>query len=866
MQAWLKGLMTKAGVNLNYSSEVLSMFDHCPDDAWNPPPLRNANHPDGKTSASTKETGCERVEESANPRHPFCRTRMCEGFVPSNRWTTNGRPNYNDIESAAKLAMSGGHGEESLRVWSNLVEAQPGEVRVLRDLGYTALSLGYASEAFDLFLKAADKRPWEPQNYQALADAASTMGRTHLADFFFELVQAGSWDERFGPVKQINAVKYLLHLTDPQQGVHFGTPSDHRQEHLPLDTEKQNTKSNSNDLTQMRRSRMSDMKRLSELPDKVDLLTIVSWNTDDSDVDLHVKDPLGEECYFRNPRTKLGGWLTQDVVQGYGPEMFVLPDAKAPGKYEIFVLHYSEPRTEHEIPSKVLATVVQNWQIGADQQNDEVPKPVTGSRLQMLLARTLTASHPVSNVYTATAPAGVPTTEDQMPRPVLPTEVDGGVPVGSPSWMTFLRRSPASEPNSEHLATSERLTNDDGNSGHEAVGMAPPGYYAPQSSRPRMAPRSDTLGMPQVFSFSTASIPESEGTLFGATLSGSYEAAPDAGRLLLLLDVVPQSLQIAVLNGKYAVPVIPRNSLIPARRSKLFIVNTTEATRMIQRISTGEVSSDMWDAQAFNVTLLKGERHTSDGNLFAASVVVSYRQLSDAMNYFMECRSTHESDSPDAQRPNSIIEFSSARLEVTVGVDENGVESIQVALFPPSTKSSPFADPASASNAGQTEPATPECSRPRQLGQATAKQFNADAEQDSDQGELEGRQRLMHLVNIRLWLRHVARERLNRSRPRGPADACSVREGCSGEETRGDLVDLLLAALELPDCSSTSDAIVDSRCGPLLKAACSSATTDAPEDFVHQICTHLASNILRSDDGITPSTEHSGTGSLTWWL
>ena len=55
------------------------------------------------------------------------------------------------------------------------------------------------------------------------------------------------------------------------------------------------------------------------LYDQADIVLIINWNTNNTDVDLHVIDPTGEECYYRNRETKIGGKLTIDVTEGYGP-------------------------------------------------------------------------------------------------------------------------------------------------------------------------------------------------------------------------------------------------------------------------------------------------------------------------------------------------------------------------------------------------------------------------------------------------------------------------------------------------------------------------------------------------------------------
>ena len=68
---------------------------------------------------------------------------------------------------------------------------------------------------------------------------------------------------------------------------------------------------------------------------------VLMWDTDGTDVDLHVIEPTGEECYYGNNSTKIGGSLDVDVTQGYGPEVYTLA-APTKGTYEIKVKYYSD--------------------------------------------------------------------------------------------------------------------------------------------------------------------------------------------------------------------------------------------------------------------------------------------------------------------------------------------------------------------------------------------------------------------------------------------------------------------------------------------------------------------------------------------
>ena len=72
-----------------------------------------------------------------------------------------------------------------------------------------------------------------------------------------------------------------------------------------------------------------------------DLRVTISWNTDNTDVDLWVIEPDNTKCYYQNRVTRNGGELTEDMTQGYGPERFQAKKAMK-GKYRVIV-HYFRP-------------------------------------------------------------------------------------------------------------------------------------------------------------------------------------------------------------------------------------------------------------------------------------------------------------------------------------------------------------------------------------------------------------------------------------------------------------------------------------------------------------------------------------------
>lgn len=92
----------------------------------------------------------------------------------------------------------------------------------------------------------------------------------------------------------------------------------------------------------------------------LDLRIMMSWDTDETDVDLHVLEPDGEEAYYRNRRTSSGGFVSEDVTTGYGPEEYLRKDAQK-GKYRILANYFASHRQALTGAAVVTATVYTGW-------------------------------------------------------------------------------------------------------------------------------------------------------------------------------------------------------------------------------------------------------------------------------------------------------------------------------------------------------------------------------------------------------------------------------------------------------------------------------------------------------------------------
>lgn len=97
------------------------------------------------------------------------------------------------------------------------------------------------------------------------------------------------------------------------------------------------------------------LKDLSE-----DIKVVIDWNHNDTDIDLWVIDPNKEKCYYGHKKTKIGGLMSDDMTQGFGPEQFVLKKAKK-GTYKIKVKYYSSNQQKISGPTFLKVTVFKNY-------------------------------------------------------------------------------------------------------------------------------------------------------------------------------------------------------------------------------------------------------------------------------------------------------------------------------------------------------------------------------------------------------------------------------------------------------------------------------------------------------------------------
>lgn len=199
----------------------------------------------------------------------------------------------------ADVLFEKGQGELALRVLSNLAEMELESRHVLRVLGYRLLQAGRADLAIPVLERVRDMAAEEPQSHRDLGLAYAAHGRRQDAVRALYDVVEGDWDARFPGVAQIALAELnAIAATAP----------------APLDLG------------------FMDRRLRGNLP--LALRAVLSWDSDNSDMDLWVTDPNGEKAYYGNRLTYQGGRMSNDFTGGYGPEEFALRDAK-PGTYRV---------------------------------------------------------------------------------------------------------------------------------------------------------------------------------------------------------------------------------------------------------------------------------------------------------------------------------------------------------------------------------------------------------------------------------------------------------------------------------------------------------------------------------------------------
>lgn len=104
------------------------------------------------------------------------------------------------------------------------------------------------------------------------------------------------------------------------------------------------------------------------------LRILLSWDSDNTDLDLHVLTPGGEHLFYGNRVLENGGALDVDVTTGYGPEIFSSP-APEPGVYLVYVNYFGSGEEENSIMTTAQVTIITD-EGSVDEQRQSMLVPL----------------------------------------------------------------------------------------------------------------------------------------------------------------------------------------------------------------------------------------------------------------------------------------------------------------------------------------------------------------------------------------------------------------------------------------------------------------------------------------------------------
>ena len=222
---------------------------------------------------------------------------------------------------------------QAVLVVSNLAELNLEDAQLLRVLGYKLSSYKAYKDAIEVFRKVVAIREEEPQSYRDLGLALAEDKQYQEAVETLYKVVKNAWDERFGDV-QLVTMNDINSLVARHKGI---------------------------------KTNFMDKRLLKSEP--VDIRVVLSWDTDNCDMDLWVTDPTDEKCFFDNKLTYLGGKISKDVTQGYGPEEFMIK--KAPkGTYKIETDYFGTLSQKQLMPVTLRITFYTHFGTDKEQKQE----------------------------------------------------------------------------------------------------------------------------------------------------------------------------------------------------------------------------------------------------------------------------------------------------------------------------------------------------------------------------------------------------------------------------------------------------------------------------------------------------------------
>lgn len=231
-------------------------------------------------------------------------------------------PSY--FVNMADLFYQKGLRDTAKMILSNILEITNEEYQIVQVYGKKLMEFGFYKEAIAAFQYIVELREEFPQSYRDVALAYEANGDYQKAydQFLFILTKTWKLDDNIKPVV-FTEFNSLLNR--------YGNKIDAK------------------DL---------NPKLKAEIP--VDIRVVLSWDTDNNDIDLHIIEPDSTKCFYGNRLTRNGGKISQDFTRGFGPEQYMMKNGMD-GTYEIKAHYFGSQSQAQLMPVTVYADVYLNY-------------------------------------------------------------------------------------------------------------------------------------------------------------------------------------------------------------------------------------------------------------------------------------------------------------------------------------------------------------------------------------------------------------------------------------------------------------------------------------------------------------------------
>jgi tetratricopeptide (TPR) repeat protein len=252
----------------------------------------------------------------------------------------NENPNYDIISEGADSIAKKYNSYDVLKILSTLIERNPGNPELIKDIAFSAMKLELNDHAYYLFKKVIERSPNLPHAYHAVAKILEDMGQYDMAMIYYEVLTNTYWDARFEVCKPVFNLDYYRFLRKIDKGEYSVIAKRYA--------------------SQCFKSLSLKLKPSLPYPvDSIKTLISLNWNADGTHIDIYVTSPSGKVCSYHNKKMD-DQWVLDSYTRGYGPDLY-LNEGLEKGKYKVEVDYYSENQNRQTTRNRAFVEVYTNW-------------------------------------------------------------------------------------------------------------------------------------------------------------------------------------------------------------------------------------------------------------------------------------------------------------------------------------------------------------------------------------------------------------------------------------------------------------------------------------------------------------------------